>query len=166
MSTFKNRQNKCFDTVCGQKIWKSRNVAVATCILRPKPQEDSKLQILAIERGPAVTDTGKFCFPCGYLDWDETVEQGALREVFEESNISLSEEDLEFQYVNSDPNSELQNVTMHFIAYALDGEEISGKNAEEGEITSVRWVDIENIKDYIWAFNHDKIALNYLRHVL
>ena len=49
--------------------------------------DDMKLKVLLIERGrePYI---GKWAFPGGFIQMEETVEQGALRELKEETGLS------------------------------------------------------------------------------
>lgn len=168
---FKNVPNQCFETTTGQQVWKSRNVATATIVMRANPLDTSKLQVIGVKRGPKGTDIGLWCFPCGYLDYNETVEEAAIREVFEESNILLDKGDLDFYHLDSNPEKKLQNVTVHFQAFynPKEGEveqEISSKNAESGEVEEVRWIDVEDIEGLEWAFDHKERALKILTHVL
>jgi 8-oxo-dGTP pyrophosphatase MutT (NUDIX family) len=162
---FKNVPNKSYKTTCGKTIWHSRNVAVAVLIIRANPEDESKLQIIGVKRGPKVTNTGQWCFPCGYLDWNENVEEAAVREVFEETNINLDISDLDFYNLDSDPAKNLQNVSVHFSACVNKDVDIHGNNCEAGEVDEVRWINIEDIEDYEWAFDHKIRALNFLKHV-
>ena len=46
-------------------------------------------RILMVRRGPTSTMPGKWCIPCGYLDYGEDVRAGAAREVLEESGLEV-----------------------------------------------------------------------------
>jgi 8-oxo-dGTP diphosphatase len=161
---FKNVPNKSYQTTCGQTIWKSRNVAVAVLVMRANPENESKLQIIGVRRGPKVSHTGQWCFPCGYLDYNEDIIEAAIREVYEESNILLEKSDLDFYNLDSDPSKNLQNVSVHFTAYITKEVELNGNNCEPGEVDEVKWIDIDEIENYDWAFDHKIRALNVLRY--
>lgn len=162
---FKNTPNKKYDTTCGSEVWRSRNVAVCITVVRTNPKDDTKIQVLGAKRGSAVTHAGKFCFPCGYLDWDETVPQAAQRELYEETNIVSEIKDLEFTQIDSDPKKFSQNVTIHFFYFYKGEGEVHGKNAEENEVDEVRWFDFEQVNDVEWAFDHKSRIENLILNV-
>jgi 8-oxo-dGTP pyrophosphatase MutT (NUDIX family) len=151
---FKNKDNTCYDTTCGKKVWHSRNVATSTTIIRTKPENKTKIQILGVKRGPKVTNTGKYCFPCGYLDWDESVPQAAVREIYEETGLTINLHELDFVELDSSPLKFLQNVTVHFVHYYVGSDEPHLRNSAEGEVDEVRWIDFEEAMELDWAFDH------------
>lgn len=151
---FKNTENKPYKTTCGKTIWHSRNLAVSTCIIRTNPENSEKLQVLGIKRGNKMTHPGKYCFPCGYLDWDETVPEAASREIYEESGLEIPWQDLEFIQLDSDPKKFGQNVSVHFVHYYTANEEINLKNVDSGEVESAKWFDIDEAEKLDWAFDH------------
>jgi 8-oxo-dGTP diphosphatase len=162
---FKNRNNICYDTKCGKSIWHSRNVCVCVCIIRTNPDDQTRIQVLGAKRGQMGTHKGEWCLPCGYLDWSETIAQAAIREVYEETNLELKEEDLDFVDLDSDPNKEFQNVTVHFVSYYCGEDSFSNKNSEEGEIDSVCWFNFEDAEKLDWAFDHKERLRNLVRNV-
>lgn len=151
---FNNRQNVCYQTTCGKELWHSRNVAVCAMVIRPNPDDDSKLQVLIGRRGKDVTDSGLWCMPCGYLDWDETIYEAARREIFEETNLLVDLESLELAEVDSRPEKARQNVTVHFNCFALEteGHDLTPKNF--GEVEEILWMDLGDEDDFEWAFDH------------
>lgn len=151
---FKNKENKCYKTVCGKTIWHSRNVATSICILRTKPEDQTKIQVLGVKRGKSMSHPGKFCFPCGFLDWDETVPQAAVREIYEEAGLEVDLRDLDFVELDSNPQKFSQNVTVHFVLYYTGDQEVSNKNAAQDEIEEVKWFDFEEAEKEEWAFDH------------
>jgi 8-oxo-dGTP pyrophosphatase MutT (NUDIX family) len=122
-------------------------------------------------RSAAVSDEGKWCLPCGYLDWDETGRDAAIREAWEEIGIDLTGcLGTQPWFVQSDPAQDArQNVTLRF------GAIIECPNNEHGtptlptlktssEVESVKWrlVEPSIISDDL-AFNHGNIILDFLR---
>ena len=146
-------QNQKFQTVCGQEIWKSRNVATSVCVIRTNPDDTAKIQVLAVKRGKDVSNSGLYCFPCGYLDWDENIKEAAARELLEEANLSVSPETLEFYQIDSCPKKDLQNVTIHFYFYTEKDVE-SYKPKDFGEVEEIIWVDVDRVQELEWAFDH------------
>lgn len=158
--TFKNTPNKCYQTTCGKSIWDSRNVAVSVTIVRPNPDDLSKLQVLAVKRGKAVSDSGKWCLPCGYLDRDETTLEAAIREAYEETGISIERDKVEFLRVDDCPTKKLQNVTIDFGVFCPKNESLNPEIPDPSEVEEVRWVNILDYEKFDWAFDHDKSVSN------
>ena len=169
---FNNRPNVPHKTLDGEEIWVSRSVAV-NCLVIFKTE---KFYILAEKRGSALSDeSGKWCFPCGYLDWDETIKDAVIREVYEETGL-----DLQYYidnnkvvinnlnqpwYIDSNPKSNRQNVTLRHGCVIL-GEElppITTENSDLNEIEELKWIEYEDIDNYEWAFGHDQIIKEYFK---
>ena len=154
---FNNVPNKSYKTTCGKTIWDSRSVATCATILRPKPEDNSILQVLAVRRGEKVSHTDRWSLCCGFLDRAETAIEGVRREIYEESGILLNFDELEFDYFNDRPDKdELQNITFHYMAYLARDVDFDLTNVDKGEVTEARWFDIneKEIDSVEWAFGH------------
>lgn len=158
-----NEDNKLknFPTIIdGQTYWISRSVAVVGFVFA---RINKDLCILANKRGEGTPDfQGKWNVPCGYLDFNETGEEGCVREIFEETGVKINPEDMTFIQVNTDPvHSNRQNVSLRYRTYIPSKElkniEFTTKNSESNEVDDVKWIPIKNIDDYEWAFNHDDL---------
>jgi len=139
-----------------KEYWISRSVATAGLIFT----NDKGLSILAVKRGKGCPDeVGKWCCPCGYLDWDETLKECCCREIREESNLQVLPEDLRFWYLNDDPKETHQNITAIFYCYNEDyiKQSINFKHSEPNEVEEVKWIKVSEIYKYDWAFNHLKL---------
>lgn len=172
MPNFKNKPNHCIDTENGQ-IWVSRSVAVVvTTLLRCK----GELYALLIKRGVSVHAPGKWCLPCGYLDWDETATACAIREVWEEAGLDiLGLDDSIIEYnglhnlwdINTNPDlNENQDVALHYslIIASDDFPALSDENAEEDEVVGLKWVKLSDFDEYNFAFRHDERIQKFLNH--
>jgi ADP-ribose pyrophosphatase YjhB (NUDIX family) len=83
-----SRVNKCYNTEDGP-IYFSRSVAVVGIVVIVT-EEDA--YVLLTKRADSMEDSpGRWCLPCGYLDWDETLLEGTIREVLEETTLNLTE---------------------------------------------------------------------------
>lgn len=151
----------------GQKYWHSRSVAVLGIVTAMK---DNELFVVITKRGPNTPDNqGKWCMPCGYLDFGETVEQAVSREVFEETGLGIDPSQFKLDMVHSIATDK-QNVTIHFrfhlnMYMTTDSNifnSITTKYADEGEVDEVKWISIFDLKNYEWAFNHDEIIKSLL----
>lgn len=143
----------------GKTLWFSRSVAVASFIFAKN--ENNEWCVLANKRGAGTPDfQGYWNAPCGYLDFDETAMQAASREVFEETGVSVTLDQSDITYVNTDPHSSKQNVTIRFmksLCEQCDTIPLSTSHMEEDEVESIAWIPISKVDEYNWAFDHGNI---------
>ena len=149
----KNYQIEASD---GTKHWISRSPAVAALILT------SDDHVLAVKRGKgAATHQGLWCFPCGYLEYDETLKQACVRELLEETNLSIEKNAFKFYEIDDDPKNFNQNVSIIFYVKLNKSHECydvsPGTGGEPDEIEEAKWIPFEEIGNYKWAFKHDEI---------
>ena len=119
------------------------------------------LKILLIERG-LEPYKGCWAFPGGFLNMDETAEQGALRELREETGLDLNylKQVGAFSDVNRDPRTRV--ITIAFYALAKKSSVRGGDDAARAQ-----WFPIDDIPHL--AFDHDYIlrkTMNKLRQDL
>lgn len=72
-----SRENKCIKDKDGKEYWISRSTVVIPIVFHYN-KRTGKISTLLEKRGPAVSHSGEWCCPCGYLDWDETFEELAV----------------------------------------------------------------------------------------
>lgn len=162
--------------VNGKEYWISRSIATVCLVLKFK---DNKLYAMLEKRGKGTPDfQGCWCFPCGYLEYDLTLEENMKKEIFEETGMIIDEKCLEFIGINSSPKENHQNVSVSYVYYADENEDYDLSQAyggEKDEVDEVKWFEIgkmnqdriltldNDIIDSIsWAFNHKNKLLNYL----
>ena len=138
--------------------WFSRSMA--TALFAFCKDEDGDWCVLASERGLEAADfRGMWNCPCGYLDYDETTKECAVRECFEETGVQIPIDSLVFINYEDDPvTANRQNVTFRFGAKIEDhittDFKFSKENNEGAEVGEIKWVKIKDIDNYEWAFNH------------
>lgn len=150
------------DKETGREYWISRSIAVLGIVTAT--DYNGVEHILAVQRGIGTPDpefVGAWCLPCGYLDFDETCKEAVSREVKEETGIDISPDKFELVYINDDPKSDKrQNITLRFkaelIEYANDVK-LTDKFSETNEVMDIKWIPIDWVDNYKWAFNHEKI---------
>lgn len=150
------------DKETGREYWISRSIAVLGIVTAT--DYNGVEHILAVQRGIGTPDpefVGAWCLPCGYLDFDETCKEAVSREVKEETGIDISPDKFELVYINDDPKSDKrQNITLRFkaelIEYANDIK-LTDKFSETNEVMDIKWIPIDWVDNYKWAFNHEKI---------
>lgn len=147
------------DKETGREYWISRSVAVVVAVF-------TKDSVVVIQRGKGTPDpeyVGKYCLPCGYLDFDETCAQAARRELIEETGLNLPLSDFKLVNINDDPNGDKrQNLTFRYVVRTpLSEEELelmfTTKNSEKDEVASIRFIKMSNIDMYELAFNHNNL---------
>ena len=107
------------------------------------------LKILLIERG-IEPYKGAWAFPGGFLNMDETAEQGALRELREETGLDLNylKQVGAFSDVDRDPRTRV--ITIAFYALAKKSEVQGGDDAAKAQ-----WFALNEVPRL--AFDHDYI---------
>jgi 8-oxo-dGTP pyrophosphatase MutT (NUDIX family) len=155
-------------------IWESRSCAV-NCIVIIK--NDDQYFILLGQRGSGSPDyVGKYNLPSGYMDFNESATEAALREVWEETGVYIPEikGNIIFNHmdkpwdVNSEPSANRQNISLRFgiVIESNEFPELSTENNEPNEVSDLRWVNIENLGEYDFAFNHNIVIEEYLKLIL
>lgn len=159
-----NMKNYCITDATGREHWISRSIAAVAAIVAKDKYGDE--YILAVQRGNGTPDpeyVGKYCMPCGYLDYDETIAQAAQREVKEETGLTFPVTDFKLVTINDNPSSDKrQNVTFRYLVKSdilVNELELmfTTKNSEKDEVSGIRFIKLSNIELYEWAFNHETL---------
>ena len=163
----------------GKEYWISRALTVVGCIFTITKERE--LRFLFEIRGKGCPDNvGKLAFPCGYLNWDETLEQALRREIYEETGLSLDKSDI-FQWkIIDDPTKDArQNVSVRFAVYCRDLEEQlpnlleaikssesrGGESEEVADLMLLGIDDINKISDDDFAFNHKQVVAEFMEEL-
>ena len=157
---FKSTPNKIIKDNNGKIHWVSRSlVTIAFVTWRGK--------ILIVKRGESVTETGKWCLPCGYVDYDETIEESIGREIWEETGIDVRNfidiNSLKPVGIFSHPIGKKQNIHMDYIINLKDSDEpkIDTSIIDTLETTDVKWISFDEVGSYQFAFKHEEKIKNY-----
>lgn len=156
----------------GNTYWRSRSVAVVGFIFCKN--EDGEWCVLANKRGPGCpNEIGKWCVPCGYLGFIEECgdidgEHAISRETREETGVLIKPERFTFDTVKFSINND-QNVNLRYYTI-LDGTcddyPLSNKDNEKDETTDIRWIAINDVFKYEWAFGHEvAIPVTYAKYI-
>ena len=140
-----------------KEYWISRSTAVVGLIFT----EDNGIKILAGKRGSGCPDeVGKWALPCGYVDYNESVKDACAREIKEETNLTVDKSLLYFMNYNDDLEGR-QNITFRFFSFGSKYKEqfITGAFADKDEVDEVKWIGLEEIGNYDWAFNHKNLII-------
>lgn len=173
LSKIMSRENRMIKGENGEELWISRSVVVICVVARIT--DDNKIEILVEKRGPLVSETGRWCFPCGYLDYDEDLTDAVIREVQEETGYTLERKDVKFIDINSKPEGKKQNVGIRHIAFIdNDKKQISDFELDTNEVTELKWIeigesvgnifniDVNKLDCVKWAFNHKSLIIHII----
>jgi ADP-ribose pyrophosphatase YjhB (NUDIX family) len=115
--------------------------------------------LLFVRRAPHLSEGGKWGLPGGFLDRDETLIQGILRELREETG--WAGEVIRLLRINSRPDrphEDRQNVAFDFVIAA-----VSRAGAGDDESTAVEWIPIDRLPPLeSLAFDHGETVRLYL----
>ena len=154
----------------GKILWYSRSCAVAAFVFGK--DEHNQWCILANQRGTGAPDyNGLWNCICGYVVFNSTGEENAVREIEEETGIAIPAHILRFVEVNDDPNeSNKQNITLRYFAniehITKFGTPKITNLGEEDEVADVKWIPVKEIDQYAWAFGHKKIIKSYYKQFI
>lgn len=117
--------------------------------------------LLLEKRDGPILETGKWSLPAGFLERDETVSQGILRELKEETGwegkiISLFR-------INSNPDrphEDRQNISIEFIV-----KPVKKVGEKDWESSKVEWIPIDKLIPFEeFAFDHGETIRLYLEY--
>lgn len=119
---------------------------------------NEKQEVLLVRRAAHLTRPGKYTIPGGFLDRDETIAEGVLRELKEESGYDGKIEVL--FHINDNPQrpkEDRQNVDFIYIVRITGGEAMLNS-----EVSEISWFDKDHLpKEDEFAFDHRAAILRY-----
>lgn len=135
------------------------NTSLRHAVVHAIIERDGKL--LLIKRSEELLEGGKWALPGGFLDRDENVEQGALRELKEETGWT-GEVTALFR-INSDPDrphEDRQNIVFEFIIKPVKQEV-----KPDHESSEVKWIATQDLPllEQL-AFDHGETIALYLKY--
>lgn len=171
---FRNKSNICV-TIEGNEFWISRSNVVVGFVFAI--DQNGKFNVLIINRSIKMTYPHKLCAPCGYLDYNETIYEAMIREVYEEGGLYLPDyskyvfldNEKKPIYILDDTFDNKQNISFIFLTI-LDFSEDMDKfplhvhKYQSEESYNTRWLNEDEFwkirsMNNMWAFRHnDKIA--------
>ena len=140
-----SRPNKCIKDENGNDVWISRSNVVIPVVFK-LDESTGEIYTLVEKRGPSVSHPGEWCCPCGYIDWDETLEEACHREVKEETGLDLDMNKIIF--VNVDTNIYTKNQTIdHWYMCWADGKDFDLSKVEtKDEILDLKWLKVAKVE--------------------
>lgn len=119
--------------------------------------DGSSLKVLLIERG-IEPFKGQWAFPGGFLNQEETAEEGALRELREETGLETAYIDQFHTY--TDPKRDPRDRVITIAYYALVRiQEVKGGD----DAANARWFSLDEVPQL--AFDHDRILRDAMKEL-
>ena len=115
--------------------------------------EDSK--ILLVKRGQP-PHQGEWALPGGFVEYGETVEAAAKREVQEETGIAIDLSAILGVY--SDPERDPRG---HTVSVVFVGKMVGGQLQGGDDAADARWYDIDDLREEQLAFDHEMIVQDF-----
>lgn len=137
---------------CGRVNFENPIVGVAGIVC------NERNEVLLVRRAKEVTYPGLWCIPCGYLEYDEDVRVGMVREMREETGLVVEPQEV-FAVHSNFHNPEQQTVGIWFKTKVLGGILQAGDDAD-----AVLWIDPANPPPL--AFPTDREVLRALAAAL
>lgn len=100
----------------------------------------------------------KWALPGGYVEYGETVENAVVREIHEETNLSVEIKELLGVYSSPDRDPRGHTVTIAFILNVKNGDVKGGDDAVDA-----KFFKIQDLPDL--SFDHDKIIEDAVRRL-
>lgn len=143
----------------GREYYVSRNTSVSLYAFAK--DKNGQWYVLANQRGHGHSK-GLYNVTCGFVDMaangkpEETLEQAACRETFEENGVKVNPEGLVMLGVNSRGTN--INASFYTVIEDRTVEQMptSVSNAEQDEVLSSRWIPLSEVKNFKFAFNQNE----------
>jgi len=140
-----SRPNRCIKDENGTELWISRSSVVIPIVFK-MDEKTGDIYTLLEQRGEIVTHTGEWCCPCGYIDWDETLEEACQREVKEETGLQLDIKNIYFFAVDTNKYSKTQAIDHWYMCWVKDDRDFDMDEIEtKDEVFDVEWLKVANV---------------------
>jgi ADP-ribose pyrophosphatase YjhB (NUDIX family) len=140
----------------GKTYWYSRSLAV-NCVLFYQELYSNKWYVLANKRGQGCEfNKGLWNVPGGFIDFDESAEECASRECFEETGYKIDPGFLNFISLETNPKrSKRQTMLAIYSAIVWDHkkDELTQIHSEDNEVECIEWVPINEMEKYEWTYD-------------
>lgn len=104
---------------------------------------------------------GHWSFPKGHVEPGETEAQTALREVFEETGLTISLAKTFREMVSYSPRPDVDKDVVYFLGFTEDSNTI----LQEEEVSEIFWVGLDRAMDYLTYYNDKQLLRSAKRYL-
>lgn len=128
---------------------------------------NDEIYILINKRGTKTSEFKlKWNLPSGYLNWDESGEEAAIRETVEETGISIPLELVKEIEHSTSPSENRQNVIFRYVAEVpSDYMNKCLTSQDSNEVKSIMWINLKELDTIEWAFNQKETIIRILNKI-
>lgn len=138
----------------GTKFYRNRGIGV---VMLAFIKINRKFHVLCNKRGARTSEAALLWnLPSGYLDWDESGEDAAVRETLEECGIDIPLPLVHEVEHSTSPKENRQNIIFRYLAIlpsSFSKIPLIPNDPEEDEVREVKWIPIDEINNYNFAWN-------------
>jgi 8-oxo-dGTP diphosphatase len=116
--------------------------------------------VLVLQRAANSTDGGRWCLPGGKVDYGDTVEQAAIRELQEETGLRATSLTFLFYQDSLPPAPGRMHCVNLYFECAAEGEVVLNE-----ESTEAAWIGPEDIVRFPLSFRNDEALIRYWQNV-
>jgi 8-oxo-dGTP diphosphatase len=133
----------------------------ATQLARPVPVvrliiPDATGRVLILRRAMDSTDGGRWCLPGGKMDYGDTVEQAAIRELQEETSLQATNLRFLFYQDSLPPVPGRMHCLNLYLECSAEGEVVLNE-----ESTEAAWISREEVPRFQLSFRNDEALARY-----
>lgn len=133
----------------------------ATPLARPVPVvrlivPDATGRVLILRRAPDSTDGGRWCLPGGKMDYGDTVEQAAIRELQEETSLRATNLRFLFYQDSLPPAPGRMHCLNLYLECSAEGEVVLNEESVEAA-----WISPEDVACFHLSFRNDDALARY-----
>lgn len=126
-----------------------KSIKIIELLQKAAKDDTSEVASIAVCDGDSILmgkrrDSGRYTLPGGHLDKGEEKQEGAVRELFEESGIKVGPNDLKYLGSESVTTNSGKKKLIHAFKYNHDGERPTTKNDPDKEVEKWEWIDCSN----------------------
>lgn len=153
-----SRENELITLADGRRLAIDRSVGV---VMLCYTIAGDNIYILVNKRGTKTSEfKSKWNLPSGYINWDESGEETAVRETFEETGIDIPVEWVKEVEHSTSPKENRQNIIFRYaVQVSNDYMNKSLTTQDSEEVDNIKWINFNELDTVEWAFNQ-KEAIN------
>ncbi|WP_136688973.1 NUDIX hydrolase [Halorhabdus amylolytica] len=126
-------RSRRFCPECEWVVYRNPDPAAGVLVVRDDPPS-----VLLVKRSSPPA-TGAWSLPAGYLEWDEPAPQGAVRELREETGLSVDAEDISLLATRLRPGANGGYTLV--VVYVTSADAVSGTLAAGSDAAAVRYFE-------------------------